>query len=105
MDTDGGEFLLASPSYRIEKARLRYENLLLSLDDDSVDEAERNMAMESSSIEEGPLYYRPDEKYDAFQTSEVESKPTYTDVKPHSLHLKSPITGNANVPKYKNVIE
>ena len=92
MDSDGGEFLLSSPSYRIEKARLRYENLLLSLDDDSVDDAERHMNTELSIGVEDNFLENPydEETYDSFHTSRLENKQG-SNVSRHSSQLPKPL--------------
>ena len=92
INSDGGEFLLTSPSYRIEKARLRYENLLLSLDDDSIDNAERKIIDADDSIESLHLDNSFDEKYSTYNSSQLESKQSQeTSINPITLY-KSPVT-------------
>ena len=95
MDSDGREFLLTSPSYRIEKARLRYENLLLSLEDDSVDDAERYInTTDDTRTEDTLLDITFDANYDSCHTSQLESKQSHDHSQPQSNHpMRSPITG------------
>lgn len=89
---DGSEFLLSSPGYRIEKARLRYENLLLSLDDDSVDDAERHISEteNSSYVHFDKSFNRDDE---IFPSSQLESKESQGIIQSNLSHVKSPVKG------------
>ena len=89
----GGDFLLCSPGYRIEKARLRYENLLLSLDDDSVDDAER-LILEDESKGTGfeSSYDNDFGRGDSFHDSQLESKQSSHETQGHLS--KSPVTGD-----------
>mmetsp|Transcript_11443 Transcript_11443/g.18654 ORF Transcript_11443/g.18654 Transcript_11443/m.18654 type:complete len:302 (-) Transcript_11443:767-1672(-) len=92
ISSEGGEFLLSSPSYRIEKAQLRYENLLLSLDDDSIDNAERKIIDTDESVGSLHLDNSFDEKYSTYSTSQLESKQGQeTSINPIEFH-KSPVT-------------
>lgn len=93
MDTDGGEFLLTSPSYRIEKARLRYENLLLSLDDDSVDDAERHINIDYNTEDNFLENNCQEGSYNSFHTSQLESKQNRDNISYSQQPSVAPITG------------
>lgn len=78
---------------RIEKARLRYENLLLSLDDDSVDDAER-LILEDESKDTGfeSSYDNDYGRGDSFHDSQLESKQSSHETQDHMS--KSPVKGD-----------
>ena len=88
MNSEEGEFILSSPSYRIEKARLRYENLLLSLDDD-INPAELHI---NENVSRNAFHeWNNEENYD--RSIEAESKGNYDSVEFKEDNFKSPIQG------------